>query len=249
MMARKNGTEPLSQPRDGKREAVRGANGKKSQENGARWAETVRSQDRSTDVDHLPGGLHKVVDGMLIKGSKFQDIVEAVNGTGIATISLAAIELYFRSNVKLQQERVKFHMKTAHDLTRSCMDPKSAQSNLAEALILTGLVSLSMGGAATNLQQATRAKDQNENFRLKEETFRLRMRKFVLDRRMMRARLKAEEAKLKLIASKISQVARELERSEGANTLSPEMIQRIQEVYGIVSDVSLSKPDGQELIN
>jgi hypothetical protein len=249
MMARKNGTESSSQPRNGKQETVRATKGKKTEENGDRRAETARSQYRSTDVDHLPGHLHKVVDRMLIKGSKFDDIVQAINGGGEAIVTLGAIELYFRSNEKLQQERVKFHMRTARQLRSSCKDPKSTQSDLAEALILTGLVGLSMGTPATNVQQATRAKDQNENFRLKEEAFRLRTRKFVLERRMMRARLKAEEAKLQLIASKISQVARELEQAEGANTLSPEMIQRIQEIYGIVSDISPSKPDGQERIN
>jgi hypothetical protein len=249
IMARKTATRPTSWLPQGKRETVWDAKGPKSKEIGAGLTEAVPSRVQCTDVSTLPEHLHKVVDRMLIKGATFDDVVQAIDGSGEATITLGAIELYFRSNVKLQEERVQFQTKTARELRRAYGDPNSAQSDLAEAVILTGLMGLRRGTAATELQQATRAKDQNENFRLKEETFRLRMKKFVLDRRMMRARLRAEEAKLKLVASKISQLARELEEAEGATTLSPEMIQRIQEVYGIVSDVLPSQPDGQDRIN
>lgn len=197
-----------------------------------------------TDVEHLPEELRKLVDRMLTEGGTFEDTVQAVSELGQERITLGAVEIYFRSNVSLQQARIRRQVETARNLKSALANPESAQSELAEAILLTGLMGVKKRSGAGDMQQAIRAKDQQENYRLKEEAFRLKSEKSALDLRMVRARLKAEGAKLRLVTNRIEQLKRALDRERGGANLSPEMIQRIQEVYGLVSDDSSNSVSG-----
>jgi hypothetical protein len=247
-MARKTMSWPASQHSQSGRQVVRLTQDQKNRNSGAAQPEALPPA-RCTEVDKLPARPRKTVERMLIMGSTFEEVVEAINESGEATITLGAIEVYFRSNLKLQQKRIQYQTKTACELKKAFGDPSSAEAEIAQAVIMTGLMGARRGSPAGKLKRETRAKDQNENFRLRELAFRLRTKRFALGMRMMKARLRAEEAKVKLIASKLSQVARDLEQAGGSSTLSPEMILRIQEVYGIASDVPPSKPDGQDRAN
>jgi hypothetical protein len=198
------------------------------------------SRAHSTDVTRLPARSRKAIDRMLTEGSTFEDVVEAINASGEAKTTLGAVEVYYRSNPSLQKERIQYQAKTARELKQACQDPDSAEAEFLQAVIMTGLVGVTRGIPSGDLERSK----QDENLRLREEAFRLRSKRFALDMRMMKAQVMAGQAKMKLVASKLSQVARALKRAGGSGTLSPEMIQRIQEVYGIVSDVP--KPDGQD---
>jgi hypothetical protein len=198
----------------------------------------VPAPKRYTDVKELPEHLHRVVDRMLAEGSTFEDAVAAVKELEDGEITLAAVEIYFRSNMALQQDRVRRLQKTLTNLKSACANPESAQADLAETVLLMGLLGLKKTSATSDVQHAIRAKEQKENFRLKEDVFRLKLKRSGLESQLMKARLKADQAKLKLASAKLEQLKGVLERERGGASLTPEMLQRIQEVYGIVSDES-----------
>jgi hypothetical protein len=202
-----------------------------------------------TDVEELPDNLHRLVDRMLKEGASYEDTVNAVNAAGQAQILLGAVEAYFRSNLQLQQNRVFNMVDVMGDLKQCLKDPNSAQAKFAEAVLMTGLMGLRRDIAGGNVQQAVRAKEQHENYRLREKSLRLKTKKITIELEMMKARLDAERTKLILVKAKLEQIQRVLEREAAGNTLSPEMIERIQEVYGIVSSETAVKPDGQEWQN
>lgn len=202
-----------------------------------------------TDVRELPARLHKLVDKRLTSGSTFEDTVKEINALGREQILQEAVEAYFRSNVRLQQARVQTISRMVTHLSQSLKDPNSAQAPFAEAVLLTGLMGLMGQRPGGDVQQAVRAKDQDVNFRLREEASQLKAKKSTLELQMMKARLYAEKAKLTLVKAKLEQIQRVLARDAAGTSLSPEMIQRIQEVYGIVSNEPATKPDGQEWAN
>lgn len=176
-----------------------------------------------------------MVTQMLADGATFEDTVEAVNEAEEEKITLRAVESYFRSNQRLQQDRIRRQVDTARRLKAALTDPQSAQAELAEAVLFTGLMGLNKRSAGTQLQQALRVKDQQENLRLKEEAVRLRSERFDLDRKMLETRLKAERAKLDLLTGKVEQLKQAAEREATGNNLSPEIIKQIHEIYGLVS--------------
>jgi hypothetical protein len=191
---------------------------------------------RCADVKDLPERLQMLIDQALTQGSTIEDTVALVNEQREATITLGAVESYFRSNIELQQSRIRYLIKTAHELKSSLSNPESAQADLAEAVLLTGLMGLRRRTTGSELQHAVRAKEQQENLRLKEEAFQLKAEKSVLDRKMLQAKLKSEQAKLQLATERLKQLQETLSRDRGDVIASPELIKRIQEVYGIISD-------------
>lgn len=190
-----------------------------------------------TDVKKLSKERVDMVTQMLTDGATFEDTVEAVNEVDEEKITLRAVENFFRSNHKLQQSRIRRQVETARKLKAALTDPKSAQGELAEAVLFTGLMGLNKSNAGAQLQQAFRVKDQQENLRLKEEAFRLKSERFDLDRKMLETRLKAEQAKLELLTGKVTQLKQTAEREAKGNNLSPEIIKQIHEIYGLVSPV------------
>lgn len=190
-----------------------------------------------TDVKKLSKERISLVTQMLTDGATFEDTVEAVNETEEEKITLRAVENFFRSNHKLQQSRIRRQVETARKLKAALTDPKSGQSELAEAVLFTGLMGLNKRSAGAQLQQAFKVKDQQENLRLKEETFRLKSERFDLDRKMLETRLKAEQAKLELLTGKVTLLKQTAEREAKGNNLSPEIIKQIHEIYGLVSPI------------
>jgi hypothetical protein len=190
---------------------------------------------RCTDVNELPENLQKLIDRMLINGSTFEDTVEAVNQLGQEQISLAAVEIHFRSSPSLQRSRVRSLQTITQNLRSAFTNPDDAQSELAQVIMMTGLMGLRTGSAMGDVQQAVRAKQQHENQQLQQATFRLKTRKSFFDIKMLQVRLRVERKKLELAAHKVGQLKKSVEREGAGSTLTAEMIQRINEVYGIVS--------------
>jgi hypothetical protein len=195
-------------------------------------------QPRWKSVDDLPQELRELIDRMLTKGSTFEDVLDAVEKMEPNSISRAAVEIYFRSNTELQQKRVQAQIEAARKLKDSCAGPDSAQSELAQAMIMTGLTGLSRATTASESEYALRSKAQSENYRLKEQVLQLQIQKSALDSEMLKVRIRHESEKLRLVAGKAEQLQKMLERQSASKTLTPEMLQRIEEIYGIATEDS-----------
>ena len=186
-------------------------------------------------VDELTPEAQHALRDMLVGGSTFEDAVEAVNDLEGDTVTVHAVEKYFRSDLNLQTDRIRRQLETARRLKQALRDPESGQAELAEAVLITGLMGLRKRDEISSLQRAIRVKDQQENQRLKKDTHRLRVKKFGLDKKVLDARLRSEMAKLELLRAKVLQLKQAVDRESQDHALGPETIQRIQEIYGIVS--------------
>ncbi len=189
-----------------------------------------------TKVDELSPEAQHAVRDMLVGGSTFEDVVEAVDDLGEDMITVRAVEKHFRSDLNLQTDRIRRQLETARTLKQALRDPDSGQAELAEAVLITGLMGLRKRDEASGLQRAIRVKDQQENQRLKKDTYRLRVKKFDLDKKVLDARLRSEIAKLELLRAKVLQLKQAVDRESHDHALGPETIQRIQEIYGLISN-------------
>ncbi|MGH9397179.1 MAG: hypothetical protein ACRD18_10065 [Terriglobia bacterium] len=198
-------------------------------------AKTPKHQPAYRNVPGLPPELRDLVRQMLVDGATFEDVVEAIAESGDTSIPLRAIESYFRSDLDIQKERIKRQLQTAKVLREALTDPKSGHTELAEAVLITGLMGVNRRSVSSSLQQAIRVKDQHANQSLKEEASRLRIEKFAMDKKVLAARLRAEETKQELIRTKLSHLQQALERNGEDKILGPEIIRQIHEIYGIVS--------------
>lgn len=172
---------------------------------------------------------------MLVDGSTFEDIAETLKGSDGGPVPLHTIEKYYRTNLDVQKERITRQVETAKVLKEALTSGKSGHAELAEAVLITGLMGVSRRTASLSMQQAIRVRDQQANERLKRQAFQLRLKKFALDQEVLAARLRAEQNKQELVRAKLSHLQRSLERSGKNKALGPEVIRQIHEIYGLVS--------------
>jgi len=187
------------------------------------------------DVANLPADLRHLVEQMLVDGATFEDVVEAVDARGGDGITLSAVENFFRGNLALQQERVRRQVETAQALKKALGKSGSSQARLAEAALLTGLLRLSRKGSEINFRDVMRARAERSNLHLKQQLLRLQVRKAVQDHELNRARIRAEQARWRLTKARIIELRRSLQTEGKPAGLSPETLQKIQEIYGLVT--------------
>jgi len=188
-----------------------------------------------TDVAHLPAELRQRVEQLLVEGSTFEDVVEAVDERGGDGITLTAVESFFRGNLALQQERVRRQVETVQALKKAMGKSRSSQGRLAEAALLTGLMRLSRKGAEVNFKDVMRARAQGENLILKRQLLRLKARKAVQDHELNRARLRAEHARWQLTKARVIELKRSLEVEGKPKRINRDVLQKIREIYGLVT--------------
>jgi hypothetical protein len=187
------------------------------------------------DVANLPAELRQLVEQMLIDGATFEDVVEAVQERGDDGVTLTAVENFFRGNLALQQERVRRQVETARALKKALGKSRSSQTRLAEAALLTGLMRLSRKSSEINLKDVMRARLERGNLHLKQQLLRLQARKAVQDHDLNRARIRAEQARWRLTKARIIELQRSLQTEGKPAGISPETLQKIQEIYGLVT--------------
>lgn len=197
-----------------------------------------RPHVRHTDVTKLPAELRRLVEQMLIEGATFQDTVQAVNERDSRGISLTAVENFFRGNLKLQQDRIRHQVTTVQALKKALGDPKSGQAQLADAALLTGLMRLNKPGSEFDIHDALKERMQREILSLKQEVLQLKKRIFLMQQRLIRARIKAEFTRWEVAKAKVRQLYHSIDVNGKAKKLGPEEIQKIQEIYGLISGPS-----------
>jgi cysteinyl-tRNA synthetase len=178
---------------------------------------------------------------MLIEGATFEDIVEAINERRKARITLHAVQNHFRSSLSLQQERVKHQLEAAQALKQAMGDPESGQQELADAILLTGLMRINRRGGEFTAQDAVYEKFKRDNLDLKKDQVRMQRQKLQLDKRLAQTRLKVEHTKHEVIKAKLREMEQLIESHRGGKNLGPEALEKIQEIYGLVSKPSVPK--------
>ena len=189
------------------------------------------------DVALLPQEQQQVVEKMLMEGAPFEDVVEAIAEQGETGLTLTAVRNHFRGSPSLQQRRVQHQLETVQALKQALGgDPESAEAQLAGAAILTGFLGLSRKESTLNLNDAERRRLERENLQLKKQFLELKVRKAKQDENMSRARIRVEVAKWHLLKEKVFELRRSIDNAGHGEKLGPETIQKIQEIYGLVSE-------------
>jgi len=116
-------------------------------------AESVKKEPATLrkQVFDLSAELRRMVERMLGQGVSFEDTAAALNQRGYTGITVESVEVFFRANPKIQQERIRFQLATAQALKLALLDPESEQGELADAALFTGLIDLTRRGVRFHL--------------------------------------------------------------------------------------------------
>jgi hypothetical protein len=189
-----------------------------------------------TDVAELPAEQQELVERMLVQGATFEDVVDAVNERGPATITQQAVENFFRGNLDLQKRRVLHQVEKAQALMGTLGNPETAEGRLARAALFTGFMQLHRDTAAVSLREADNARLARENLRLKQHVLILRRNNLVQERAYKQARARFMQLKVQKLKAELHQLQRALNAAGAQRWLGPEAFQKIQEIYGLISE-------------
>ncbi len=164
-----------------------------------------------TDLARLPDDLRHSVEQMMVEGATLEDIVETIHERHKLRVTLQAVQNFFRSRLDLQQLRIKRQLETARALKKALGNPQSGQGELADAVLLTGLMRVTRRSAEFRVRDAVFEKYQRENLRLHQQAARLRVQKFNLDKRLLEARLRTEALRSRQLQEKVLDLRRTLE--------------------------------------
>jgi hypothetical protein len=193
-----------------------------------------RNPMRKSETLEIPAAKQPMIEKMLVDGSTFEDIVDAANSTSGPAVTLQGVREFFYASLPLQQKRVQRQLETARALKKA-MGKGGSAGELADAVVLTGLLRLNRKGSALSLKEAFDQKDKNDNMRLKQDVAYARSRKYLADCRYLRERTKGERAKREFLENKVFELQRALDSQKNKKVLGPEAYQKIQEIYGLVS--------------
>jgi hypothetical protein len=186
------------------------------------------------DVLKLHPDLQALADKMLKEGSTFEDVVEGVNARGGQRVTLNAVKTYFRGNRVLQTQRARRQVEDAEALLATVdKDPRSAEARLARATFLTGYSRLNRNTSEVTPREAARYRMECENLHLKHQILMMQRKKAKQDLEYSRARTRLIEITQGKMQGEILGLERELQAHQMGDPLAPDMLQRIQQLYGL----------------
>jgi hypothetical protein len=186
------------------------------------------------DVPELGPKLQGLVDKMLKEGSTFEDVVEGVNARGGQRITLNAVKTYFQGNRGLQTKRALNQVEDAEALLASLdKDPRSAEARLARATFLTGYSRVHRNTSDVTAREAARYRMECENLNLKHQILTMQRKKAEQDLEYSRAKTNLIKITQGKMQGDILRLERELRAHPAGDPIGPEVLQRIQQLYGL----------------
>jgi hypothetical protein len=186
------------------------------------------------DVLKLEKNEKDLVYKLLKEGSTFEDVVEAVNARGGQCITLNALKTYFQGNRMLQTQRARRQIEDAEALLASVdKDPKSAEARLARATFLTGYSRVHRNASVVTPREAARYRMECENLNLKHQILMMQRKKAKQDLEYSRARTRLIEITQGKMQGDLLRLERELRAHQIGDPLGPDVLQRIQQLYGL----------------
>ncbi|MGH9406353.1 MAG: hypothetical protein ACRD3D_11030 [Terriglobia bacterium] len=199
-------------------------------------AESADEPKVYVDVAKLPGGLKEIVEKELRDGGSFEEIAALVSASGQAAIEPTTIERFFRKDVKLQGERFAGQLAAARELKRVLgSKPDSPQSDLAFSVLMMGLSGLSSAERRSAATQAMRLLKDEREARLKTADAQRQDKKLGISATESRQRVRAIQVKVQMAKVQLDRLKQLIDRHGDDKALPAEIIQQINEVYGIVT--------------
>ena len=232
----KNAPSKTAPKRRWKRELAPTPSTAQSTEGSAGPVKTEGGGPFNSEIERLDDPLQKLISNMLVEGSTFEDVIEALNARGKLGVTLNAVQSYFQRHPEIQAKRARYLVKSGEALLATLgKDPKSAEARLARATFLTGYLKVRREGSLVTAKDAERVRMARENLLLKR-------RLLVLQKEKAVQALKYSEARTRFIAltqdklkEEISKLQQEAKGRRASEPMGPEMLQKIQQLYGLAS--------------
>jgi len=203
---------------------------------GSEKTKTAEGTEMVNNSLKLHPGLQTLVDKMLEEGSTFEDVVETVNEQGEQRITLNAVKTYFQGNRKLQTLRALHQVEDSEALLASLdKNPRSAEARLARATFLTGYSRVNRDASVVNPREAARYRMECENLNLKRQILTVQKKKAKQDLAYSRARTNLIEITQAKMKGDILVLERELRAHHAGEPIGPEVLEKIQQLYGLCS--------------
>jgi hypothetical protein len=184
----------------------------------------------------LDSNLQDLVNKLLEEGSTFEDVVETVNERSGQRITLNAVKTYFQGNRELQTQRALHQVEDSEALLASLdKNPKSAEARLARATFLTGYSRVNRNASVVNPREAARYRMECENLNLKRQILTMQRKKAKHDLAYSRARTNLIEITQAKMKGDILVLERELRAHHAGEPIGPEVLEKIQQLYGLCS--------------
>jgi hypothetical protein len=204
---------------------------------GSAGSEKTKTPDGTevvNDVLNLDPGLRTLVDKMLQEGSTFEDVVEGVNARGGQRITPNAVKSYYQGNRELQTQRALRQVEDAEALLATLdKDPRSAEARLARATFLTGYSRVNRNASVVTPREAARYRMECENLNLKHQILMMQRKKAKQDLEYSQARTNLILITQSKMQGDILRLERELRAHHAGDPIGPEVLQRIQQLYGL----------------
>jgi hypothetical protein len=209
---------------------------------GTEKTEAASTRNYKSDVGKLDPQRRTLVGQMLVDGATFEDVVEAVNERGGDGITLNAVQNYFQGSPEIQKKRVRRLIESAETLLASVdKDPKSAEARLARATFLTGYSRVHRDASLITPKDAERSRMERENLSLKHQILIIQRKKAAQDLDYSRARTRLILLTQGKLQEEILKLQREVKAHRPGEPMGPEMLQRIQQLYGLACQPLLSE--------
>jgi hypothetical protein len=114
-------------------------------------------------------------------------------------------------------------------------DPKSAEARLARATFLTGYLRVRRDGAQISPKDAEHARMERENLSLKRRLLSVQKEKAVQALKFSDARMRLLLLTQEKLKEEILKLQQEAKGHRAGEPMGPEMLQRIQQLYGLAS--------------
>ena len=188
-------------------------------------------------VSDLPANIVKLVRAELVAGGSFEDAVDLVAESGEGKIKPEAVARYFRDDAKLQKERFTHQLQAAREL-KTVLGHKSKASpeaDFAFAVLLEGLTGLNRHDRRTAPTKAMRILKDSTEERFKTAESRRQAAKLQLAVRESQQRVRQMQVKVETATFQLDRLKQLIDRQGKDKTLGPEILQQINEIYGIVT--------------
>jgi hypothetical protein len=200
-----------------------------------------------TDVEQLAPEWRDLIEQLIEDGSTFEDVEEIFKERQGPRVTLHALETFYNSNPELQKRRVRSLIERADKLKRAMANPASTEAQLADATLFTGLMRLSRRSALLTIKDAHSLRLQRENLQLRRRVLNMRLAEAVRKKSEAHQRYQYEEErrqKLVLENQKLVEILKQLRQDQA---LPPDVMTKIQEIYGIVKEPYLSPKLAEQL--
>jgi hypothetical protein len=185
-----------------------------------------------TEAGLTPGQV-RTARKMLIEGATFEDVILTFLARG-QRVAQHEVENYFRSNPRLHALRASHAVEVARRIRKETKEGDPEDVELADAVIMTGLLRLNRSTAMLDVNDALRRRYERENVHLKQKVLRLQEKATLVNTEVARARKRMLSVQWKSARHKLREMQEELARGKKNEITGPQLAARIQEIYGLV---------------